>query len=452
MFDSRADSGYVEGGFDARIPVWDGRPESWERFKKDIKWWQAGEDLTKIKFNVGVRFVKRQRGIVKSKLEDFDPVTLAGRAPVITVPADPIAGTPAEWDDGDVFEAINSLLMPALASMTGIDDKAEKNALRDIWHKQLYRKPGERMIDWCQRFREQRNAMKLKGVEPEDEDCGYWLKEKSNLSVERTELLDTALNGDESHDKVEREMIRLFKKMHERESRQQPPGSASQRSHLTLNHQNLKSWTNTFRSNRSQPSRSSQSTAAPSRSAPSTAASTYSRSRQAHVAEAEVIEDLEQQSEQVDENPETDESDYMQEAFEAMATELEEAEAAGVDGEALDQLEADAQILAEAMVTLRESRSKVASMRTDRKYAAPPKPHPAPRPAGGFQKSRAQPPKRGKCNDCLEEGHWAGDKVCKKPGANLSGKIKPRQVHVAEHEIEGDLEQGDNENYVAEAV
>ena len=24
-----------------------------------------------------------------------------------------------------------------------------------------------------------------------------------------------------------------------------------------------------------------------------------------------------------------------------------------------------------------------------------------------------------KCFDCLEKGHWAGDKVCKKPGAGL---------------------------------
>ena len=158
MLDSRADSGYVDGGFDARIPVWDAKPETWERFKKDMKWWQAGEDVSKVKFNVGVRFVKRQRGVVKSRLEEFEPSAIRGVMPFQISPADPVAGTPAVWDDGDVFKGINDILMPSLGTMTGTDDNSEKASLRTGWHKTLFRRSGERMIDWCQRFREHRNA------------------------------------------------------------------------------------------------------------------------------------------------------------------------------------------------------------------------------------------------------------------------------------------------------
>ena len=159
-FDSRADSGYVDGGFDARIPAWDGMPTTWERFKVDVKWWMAGEDMTKVKFNVGVRFVKRQRGLVKSRLEQFEPSELAGIPSVMQEAA--TEEDEAVWSDGDPFAGINKVIMPTLMSMTGADDETEKAELRLVWHKTLYRKQGERMLDWVCRFREQRNLMDKK--------------------------------------------------------------------------------------------------------------------------------------------------------------------------------------------------------------------------------------------------------------------------------------------------
>ena len=127
------------------------------------------------------------------------------------------------------------------------------------------------------------------------------------------------------------------------------------------------------------------------------------------------------------------------ETFEALATELQSAEAEGIEPDILDDLEAKADQAAEALVTLRESRTRVAAIRKDRKYTG------AGSSKGAAPKAKSGS-KSGQCFDCLEHGHWAGDSACKKPGANLSGRtpskaqnvFRPgsRQVRVAEREAE----------------
>ena len=68
------------GGIVSRIPIWDGKANSWKRFEKDIEWFLAGEDLNKINYNLAVRVAQRQQGSVKRRAKEFDPTDLAPAA------------------------------------------------------------------------------------------------------------------------------------------------------------------------------------------------------------------------------------------------------------------------------------------------------------------------------------------------------------------------------------
>ena len=62
------------GGSSEVIPTWDGQAGTYSRFAKDLSWWEAGEDWSRVgNINVGARFVKQQKGVVKSRCEEFSP-------------------------------------------------------------------------------------------------------------------------------------------------------------------------------------------------------------------------------------------------------------------------------------------------------------------------------------------------------------------------------------------
>ena len=77
---------------------------------------------------------------------------------------------------------------------------------------------------------------------------------------------------------------------------------------------------------------------------------------------------------------------------------------------------------AEALVTMKEARTKLAEVKRDRGYC---------RAAPVDDKSKSNSKKqKSNCFDCGLPGHWAGDKECRKPGAKLGRK--PKQVQIAE--------------------
>ena len=57
----------ADSGIYQRIPVWDGRAASWRQFEKDMQWFLAGEDLTKVNYNLSVRIAQKQSGAVKRR-------------------------------------------------------------------------------------------------------------------------------------------------------------------------------------------------------------------------------------------------------------------------------------------------------------------------------------------------------------------------------------------------
>ncbi|CAE7790137.1 Mfsd6 [Symbiodinium sp. CCMP2592] len=107
---------------------------------------------------------------------------------------------------------------------------------------------------------------------------------------------------------------------------------------------------------------------------------------------------------------------------EALAAELEQqAEQEGCDEQVLGNLEDSYGSAAEALVSMREARAQLQAVRKDRGFGKAGGPSnrsgpSSPSSTGGPIK------KRGMCWDCGQQGHWAGDSCCPKPGVGLFKK------------------------------
>ena len=61
--DGKKGGGWSESGFDASIPVWDGRADSLREYKRTVRWWLSSVDLERTRFfNLAARFAMKQRG------------------------------------------------------------------------------------------------------------------------------------------------------------------------------------------------------------------------------------------------------------------------------------------------------------------------------------------------------------------------------------------------------
>ena len=150
---------------------------------------------------------------------------------------------------------------------------------------------------------------------------------------------------------------------------------------------------------------------------------------------AEADEADEPDAERMEEQPE--ESYNLEEVLlaeaEILATELEEALDDGVEPDLLQDVEDTVESAAEALLTMREARTKLAEVKKDRGYGR------VPADGGGGQSTSKNLSKKksGKhpCFDCNQHGHWAGDPECTRPGAGLArkGPKKPmKSVKVVE--------------------
>ena len=204
--------------FLSRIPQWDGNPSTFRTFKRDVTWWLESEDLTKtLNYNLAARFAQRQRGAVRRVAMEMDPVTLR---------ADPGA---FDQNGNELRPPAPDLgirmLMVAFEEMTGLDPPTRKGELMEKWHMFFYRRPGERVIDYCTRGRELISELKTEGIKVSEEEAGWMLQTRAGLSENRLELLQTATEGDYTFFEVQKHMIRLFKRVHEFEKRNLAPSS-----------------------------------------------------------------------------------------------------------------------------------------------------------------------------------------------------------------------------------
>ena len=105
-------------------------------------------------------------------------------------------------------------LLDALESINGRTVLDKRGALRTQFYLELARRPGERLSEFCSRFRTIVADLKAEGVVLPDSEVGWFLKEKIGLDPLRKQLLDTALAGKEGYGIIEAEALRLFKDLH----------------------------------------------------------------------------------------------------------------------------------------------------------------------------------------------------------------------------------------------
>ena len=102
-------------------------------------------------------------------------------------------------------------LMTELESMPGIPETVKKGTTRKWFYDNLQRRGGESIVLWMTRFRLALQRCDEDGVSMTDqEDLGWWLIRKTNLSAEREERLTAATGGSFDYATIERHMLILF--------------------------------------------------------------------------------------------------------------------------------------------------------------------------------------------------------------------------------------------------
>ena len=419
----------------SRVPQWDGSPQTWRKFKRDVSWWISSLELASTsKYNLAARFLLRQEGIARQRGEEFQPDDLKHR-PAESV-TDPETGEELEASPADYLAGINKL-MAAWETMNGRTALDKRGELRQAFYVDLSRKAGERVSEFCTRYRSLVADLRAEGVVIADGELGWFLRQKLGLDPLRKQLLDTSLQGSESYATIESEILRLFRDLHENDPLHR---RFENRQPLTIRRM--------FASQRGHPSGASSAASTSSKlssmsswsKGPSSRAG--SQPKQAYVTEA-LDEDAEEEALD-DGSADPGDSGPLEEALQAeaevLACELEEAEQEGVDPEIIQDLEAGIESAAETLVTMREARQTLANVRKDRGYGK------ATSGGGGKGngKKNAQIQARkqsGKhnCFDCGQPGHWSGDKECPTPGAGAGRRPgstgKPaKQVRITENE------------------
>ena len=420
------------GGW-SHVPEWDGSPQTWRSFMREMEWWMCSLDLEATKkYNLAARWLLRQSGIVRQRGEEFLPSELAFQPEIKGV--DPVTEQEVILVECDPLSGLRKLLK-ALEQINGSTILDKRGDLRNQFYLDLKRRQGERISEFCTRFRCLVGELRREGVSLPTSELGWFLKQKMGLDGLRMQLLETALQGKESYEETEAEALRLFKDLH----------SADPLRRQTLSDGGGKvSLMNRFLSQ--QPRPQNRSTYAPS-SAPSSSSygtgrsgSTFasqrfgsspgqnrkfSGARQAYAAEVEEHDEpeVEQPEEPADEGYNLEE--VLQAEAEILATELEEALDEGVAPDLLQDVEDRVESAAEALLTMREARTKLAEVKKDRGFGK------ASADGGGKSSGKGNAKKSsGKhpCFDCCQHGHWAGDPECPKPGAGLGRKGAKKPV------------------------
>ncbi|CAK9027432.1 Teneurin-3, partial [Durusdinium trenchii] len=383
-----ADEKDANAGAWTRVPTWDGSPQTWRSFRKEMSWWLAGLDIQSAKkYNLAARWLLKQSGVVRQRGEEFDPRDLEYGKEIKMPNAE--TGDDEVVMEEDPLSGINKLLT-ALEEMTGRSSLDKGGELRNVFYLELKHKSGERISEFATRYRGLVAELKAEGVTIHDGELGWWFKQKLGLDPLRTQLLETALAGAEDYPTIEREVLRLFKDLHAADPLYRRSGDADQKTPLLsrfLNQQSgasrASSYAPSMTSSAARSMRSGSSTASSGRMTPSTS---FRRPFQKQAMVSEVEEEI----------PAT------AEAYEVDGDD-EEAEQPSLEEEIEESVEA----AAEAFLTM-----KVAMKQVSLKKQSDKRP----------------------CFDCGLPGHWAGILSDLKPGQQLGRKKKvaPKQVKVAE--------------------
>lgn len=169
------------------VPTWDGSPQTWRHFKREMQWWLSSLDLTSTtKYNLAARWLIRQSGVVRQRGEEFLPDELSHQPEVTAI--DPQSGESVVITAADPLAGINRL-MQALEEMTGRSALDKRGELRGQFYNELHRRAGERISEFCTRFRVLVSELRAEGVALPNGELGWFLKEKLGLDPLRKQLL-----------------------------------------------------------------------------------------------------------------------------------------------------------------------------------------------------------------------------------------------------------------------
>ena len=362
-----------------KVPTWDGSPANWRAFRREMSWWVESLDLEQsMKYNLAARWLLRQSGVVRQRGEEFTPKELEAKKPVKGI--DPADGREIVLEEADPLFGLNKLL-DALEGINGKSELDKKGELREQFYNTLKRKPGERISEFCTRFRTLAADLRSEGIQLPAAEQGWFLREKLGLDGIRKQLLETALNGRETYDEVEREVLRLFKDLHSADPLQRRSFGHHDGKTGLMQKFLMSSSSSSGRPSTLAPSSTGTSLHRPFRSSASSVSSRFSarskpssggHGRQAYATEAEVHEEADDGEEELipeeTERAEPSLEEVLQTKAALLASDLENLEAEGAEPELLEELEAGVENAAEALVTMREARSKINEMKRDRGY------------------------------------------------------------------------------------
>ena len=432
-----------------KVPTWNGNPSEWRGFKREMNWWLASLDAQSCtKFNVAARWGLRQFGVVRARIEEYDPEELEGVAEekvldpeteelVVVVEADPFAGI--------------RKLMKALEESMGKTQLDRRGELRIQFYQEIKRNAGERISTFCTRFRTLTSDLKREGISLPSEELGWFLRDRMGLDPLRKQLLETALGSKEDYESVEAEALRLFRDIHTADPLYKKVNDKPSLLNRFVGHPG------SSHSNRTSLPSSGSSQASTFRSFRSGASSTSSRfgGNRPFVKQALIAEEIEAHGD----GGEADEEELvpaevleaqavpsleevLQAEAETLAYEIQELEADdSIDPALIDELGSGVEAAAETLVTMREARHRIAEVKKDRGFGG----------SGGkssgkgkgkqMHGNQSQAKKvNTQCWDCGERGHWGGDPQCKRPGAGLfkpksqgsSNNSQPKHVKITE--------------------
>ena len=404
-----------------------------------MTWWVSSLDLqATAKYNLAARWLLRQTGIVRQRGEEFNPDELQFK-PAETY-TDPVSGEPVEVTPADYLFGLNKLLT-ALEAINGQSLLDKRGELRNLFYLELKRSPNERVAEFCTRFRTLAADLSAEGVSIQSTELGWFLRQKLGLDSLRQQLLETALGGREEYNVVEAECLRLFKDLHHNDPLRRFDRQGD-RPKLTIRRlfqsQSQKGPSSSASTISRSPSMFSAATSARSSNSTSTRRAYVTETDDGHdQSHEEVLETVAEEDHAGEQAADPTLEEVIQSEAECLATELQEAEEQGIDPGVLEEMESSFEQAAEALVTMKEAKSRLQEVRKDRGFGRAGA-------VGGGRQNAGVPAARkasGKhpCFDCNQHGHWAGDKECPKPGAGLgrkgppaAAKAKTRQVRVTE--------------------
>ena len=428
---------WAESGFDASIPIWDGKGDSLREYKRTVRWWLSSIDLEKTKyFNLAARFAMRQKGSAKLCALEFDPKDLEYK-PAVTVPdvetGEEIEASPVDYTYG-VWKIID-----AWENMVGRTVTDKRGELRERFYLTLKRPPTESVTAFALRYRTLVAEMKADGILIDDKEQAWFYKTKLGLTEMQKQMLETTLgSSSEDYAACERESIRLFKRVH---AGSMPMGHRKPMSLGSFTQRRDHRFP--FKKFSSGASSASSTTSSWSRRTPSRSVNVTEQDEQWHAEEGEEEgEEHETYEAENEEEPDDEALLYLQDEVECFAAELEDLHAQGLEEGDLAELEEQLDGAVEALVTMKEAKQQIASLRKDRGYHGG---------AGAGGSSVDEKKKVGKCWDCHQTGHWAGDPACPKGrGKGGKGKSKGGKPGRGFSRFKGGKGKGKSESHVAE--